>query len=137
MPRLQAIPASRLIYIPGDPGIPAGMEHDMLAGLQLTEGKAIGTAMLAGNVNSRDQFMRNLPRGQIQDAIERASRNAPRALSAVYVAHRRGLTEIVSDFSAQSITRAEARRRSAKLFRESYERVRVVARRASGFEELA
>lgn len=140
MPTLQAIPATRLIFFENDPGIPVGRSADPFAGLFLTEarmGKSIGTASMKGNIGERDAFMRNLPRQAVQQAIQRASRNAPRALAAVYSSHRMGLVEIVTAFVGDRVDVREARLRSAKMFRTSYERVREIARRASGVEQLA
>lgn len=139
MPGLQAIPATRLIWVPGDPGIPPGLIADPFAGLApslIAEGKAIGTASLKANVGYRDSELRGIAPERVQRAITDAANNATRALQPIYDDHRRRLMGTVRAMIDEEITRAEARRRSARIIRESYERVREVARRASGISRL-
>jgi len=138
MPTLQTIDATRLILVEGDPGIPSGMIWDPFAGLPLglTEGKAIGSALMKANVGERDRTLRGLAPNDVQNAIRAASKNAPRALSRVYEGHRKGLREITDEFIRGDLSKSDARARSAKLFRTSYESVREVGRRASGLDNL-
>jgi len=131
-----SIPHTRLLFVENDPGIPSGSSHDAFAGLSLHESKAIGTAELKANVGERDYVLRTIPPYRVRDAISLGSRNIGRVLNAVYEAHRRGLTEIIDTWRVSGGTRANARINSAKLFRESYERIREIARQASGMEQL-
>lgn len=136
MSRLRSVHLTRLIYVENDPGIPPGQASDPLAGLSLMEAKAIGTAQLKANVGERDRELRYRAPNEVREAIAAASRNAGRSLDAIYQAHRRGLMGIIETWQAGDMTRAQARINSAKLTRESYERIREVARRASGIERL-
>lgn len=139
MAELITIIETRLLVVLDDPGAPLGEALDPWAGLPrgLVEGKAIGTAFLLGNVGERDLSMRYLPRERVKEALQRASRNVPAALGAVYASHRTALTHVVNGYAADRITRAEARVNSAKAIREAYEKVREIARRASAVGELA
>jgi hypothetical protein len=133
------VEGTRLIFVLDDPGIPSGLIDDPFAGLtasQIVEGKAIGSALLKANVGSRDAELRGMAPTRVQDSITRAARNSTRALQPIYDDHRLRLMGVVRALIDGEVTRAEARIRSAKLIRESYERVREVARRASGLEQL-
>jgi len=136
--RLEAIPDTRIVYVHDDPGIPEGMSADPFAGIEslLAEGKAIGSASMKANVGERDRFMRNIPTARVREAIQRSSANASRVLTRIYNSYRRSLQGVVGDLSAQTTDIREARLRSSKLIREAYERVRVVARNASGMARL-
>jgi hypothetical protein len=134
---LYAIPGTRIVVVLNDPGVPGGASCDPFAGLPLHEGKAIGTALMKANVGERDLSMRYLPRQQIKDAIQNASRNSPAALAQVYANHRGALMGVVNGFATGRITREDARTRSSKFIREAYERVREIARRASAVGVLA
>lgn len=146
--RLALVPETRLVYVYNDPGIPSGMTEDVWAGLcgwhglaravgMLDEGKAIGSASMKANVGERDLSMRFLPREQVRQTIQRARGNAGRALNRVYGVHRATLLSVISEYVAGNITRKKARIDSAHAIRSSYERVREIARRASGIEQLA
>lgn len=132
---MKAIPGTRLLYVENDPGVTD--ISDPLSGLYLVEGKAIGTASMKANVGERDLGMRGHHRTDIQAAIQAGSRNAPRALTIIYNEHRRELGRIVNEYIAGTLRRKDARLDAAKQMRTAYERVRVVARRASGVEALA
>jgi hypothetical protein len=135
---LQALAATRLILVEGDPGIPSGMIHDPFAGLSqsLIEGKAIGTALMKANVGDRDLRLRGLAATEVQAAIRSASRNSPRSLNRAYAEHREGIRSIVDEFVRGDITKTDARKQSSLMFRKSYERVREIGRRASGLDTL-
>jgi hypothetical protein len=144
MPELRSLsPVGMILVVEDDPGIPPGQSHDPFAGLPgpmrlaLDEGKAIGTALMKANVGERDLSMRYLPRQHIKDTLQRASANAPAALAQVYTDHRGALLGVVNGFATGRIDRNEARVRSSKLIRESYEKVREIARRASAVDTLA
>jgi len=136
---LQEVAGTRLIYVIDDPGIPLGESDDPFAGLSpslIAEGKAIGTALLKANVGSRDQALRGIAPERMQDSITRAASNSTRSLQPIYDDHRLRLMGVVRAMIDREVTRAEARVRSSKIIRESYERIREVARRAAGLEEL-
>jgi len=102
----------------------------------ISEAKAIGTALLKANVGHRDRSLRGIAPERVQDSITNAANNATRALQPIYDDARIKLMGVVRSMIDGDTTRAEARRRSAKVLRESYERVREVARRSSGLEGL-
>lgn len=139
MPELWAIPATRLILVEGDPGIPAGQEDDWAAGLGglLHEGKAIGTAQLKANVGERDLSMAFTDANAVRQAIRQGSTNAGAALQPVYSSFNAGLTQIVNGLTAGDISRRDARLSTASLLRTTYENIREIARRASGMPTLA
>lgn len=137
MPELREVASTRLIVVDGDPGIPRGESANPWAGIQLLEGKAIGTALMKANVGERDLSMRHLPRQRVKDALQKASQNAPAALAQVYASTRGTLLGVANRFAGGKLSRDEARVRSAKLLRDAYERVREIARRASAVDQLA
>jgi hypothetical protein len=140
MSSLWTVPDTRLIYVPNDPGLPPGAVLDPFAGLSpalVTEGKAIGSALMKANVGTRDSRLRHIDPARVQSSITRASRNSSRSLQRVYESSRLRLMGAVRAMIDREITRTEARKRSAKVIREGYESVREIARRASALEELS
>lgn len=140
MSGLWTIPATRLIYVTNDPGIPSGLIHDPFAGLSpslVTESKAIGSALLKANVGTRDAQLRGIAPERVQDSLARASSHATRSLQSVYDDARVRLMGSVRAMIDGDISRTQARQRSARVLRESYERVREIARRSAALEELA
>jgi len=102
----------------------------------VSEGKAIGSALMKANVGERDLAFRFVDPDTIRQSIRRAGSNAPRALQSVYQEARAALPPIVSRLSAGTVTLADAQLRSAVAMRRLYERMRKIGRRASGLREL-
>jgi hypothetical protein len=134
------------IFLENDPGIPEGMSDDPFAGLdeetadairaELDEAKAIGTGGLGGGVAARDAALRAVPTTQIRTSVRLGGINVARDLAPVEEEARKSIGILLRMWLRERLPESKVQLETAKRWREAYERVREVGRRASGLDKL-
>jgi hypothetical protein len=103
----------------------------------LVEGKAIGTGKLGGGVAARDAALRSVPTTQVRTNVRLGGINVARDLAPVVEEARASIGLLLRMWLRGRLPEAEAQRQMAKRWREAYERVREIGRRASGIDRLS
>lgn len=100
------------------------------------EGKAIGTGKLTGDVHARDAALRQVPNTQLRTSVRLGGINVARDLAPVEEEARKSLGLLMRMWLRGRLTEEKAMLEMSKRWREAYERVREIGRRASGLDKL-
>lgn len=102
----------------------------------LLEGKAIGTADLGGDLAKRDRKLGKVWPGSVRHHVTQASRNVRRDLSAAESRARNSVEAILSGWLEGNVSFREVQDQTSFLWRQAYEQVHELGRRASGLDRM-
>jgi len=139
------VEADAFLYVENDPGVPLGEWADPLAGLEepqaallesLTEGKAVGTSFLGGDVAERDRRLRPQIRANVRYHVKQAGVNAMRDMKPVIREARKDIGDLLRGYLAGTVSYKQLQEDSAGHWMIAYSKIRDIGRKASAVERF-
>jgi len=133
------------LFVENDPGLPLGETTDPFAGLDapaaeilesLTEGKAVGTAQLGGDVGERDRRLRHQVRANVRYHVKQAGVNAMREMKPAVSEARRDIGSLLRGYLRGTVSFRKLQEESAAHWMIAYSKMRDIGRKASGVERF-
>lgn len=132
------------IVVPDDPGVEcvedplSGLSEDVAREvLSLVEGKAIGTALMVGNVAARDAALRHATAATtITRHLRLAAKNTARALEPIVDEARKSVGMLLRMWMAGRMSYDDVQLQTAQRWREAYEATRDVGRGAAALDRV-